>query len=74
MSSGHITEGKWKQIKGTVKENWGEITDDEYKQSEGKLDKIAGKIEEKYGQARSEVSEQLDKLTRDDEPNGTTDH
>jgi len=67
MSSGHITEGKWNQIKGSVKERWGEVTDDEYKQSEGKVDQLAGKIEEKYGHARSDVAEQLDKLTDDND-------
>jgi uncharacterized protein YjbJ (UPF0337 family) len=65
VSGGHITEGKWSQIKGSVKERWGEITDDEYKESEGKLDQLAGKIEEKYGHARAEVMEQLDKLQDD---------
>jgi uncharacterized protein YjbJ (UPF0337 family) len=66
MSGGHITQGKWDQIKGSVKERWGELTDDEYQQSEGKLDQLAGKIEEKYGHARAEVMEQLDKLTSDE--------
>ena len=66
MSAGHITEGKWNQIKGSVKERWGDLTDDEYKESEGKIDQLAGKIEEKYGHARREVAEQLDKLTDDD--------
>ncbi len=67
MSAGHITEGKWNQIKGSVKERWGELTDDEYKQSEGKVDQLAGKIEEKYGHARRDVAEQLDKLTDDND-------
>jgi uncharacterized protein YjbJ (UPF0337 family) len=67
MSAGHVTQGKWQQIKGSVKERWGEITDDEYTESEGKTDKLAGKIEEKYGHARAEVVEQLDKLLSDDD-------
>jgi uncharacterized protein YjbJ (UPF0337 family) len=68
MSAGHITKGKWSQIKGSVKERWGELTDDEYTQSEGKIDQLAGKIEEKYGHARLEVAEQLDRLLDDDDP------
>jgi uncharacterized protein YjbJ (UPF0337 family) len=67
MSAGHVTQGKWQQIKGSVKERWGEITDDEYQESDGKTDKLAGKIEEKYGHARAEVMEQLDKLLGDDD-------
>ncbi|MEZ4523045.1 MAG: CsbD family protein [Thermomicrobiales bacterium] len=65
MSAGHISEGKWDQIKGSVKERWGELTDDDYKQSEGKIDQLAGKIEEKYGHARRDVAEKLDEWTGD---------
>lgn len=67
MSAGHITKGKWDQIKGSVKERWGELSDDEYTESEGKIDQLAGKIEEKYGVARREVAEQLDNLTSGDD-------
>ena len=67
MSAGHITKGKWNQVKGSVKERWGELTDDEYAETEGRIDQLAGKIEEKYGHARREVAEQLDKLTDGDD-------
>jgi len=35
--------GNWKQLKGKVKERWGEFTDDELDQLEGKRDQIIGK-------------------------------
>lgn len=66
MSGGHITEGKWKQVKGQVNERWGEITDDEYRESQGNTDQLAGKIQEKYGHAREEVKDFLDRLRDDD--------
>ena len=69
MSTQDITSGKWKQAKGTVKERWGEITDDEYRQTEGNVDQLAGKIQEKYGHAKEEVAEQLNKLFDDDDKN-----
>src|SRR4026209_2429720 len=35
-----ILEGKWKQLKGSVKEKWGELTDDELDKAAGRFDKV----------------------------------
>jgi len=53
-------EGKWKQFKGSAKENWGKLTDDDLDQAEGKRDKLVGKIQEKYGIAKEEAEKQVD--------------
>ncbi len=55
-----IIEGKWKQLKGSAKENWGKLTDDELDQAAGNRDKLVGKIQEKYGVARDEAEKQVD--------------
>jgi len=52
-------EGDWKQFKGKVQEKWGKLTDDELDIIGGKRDRLAGKIEEKYGVAKEEVEKQL---------------
>jgi len=44
--------GNWKQIKGKIKERWGEFTNDELDQLEGKRDQMIGKLQEKYGYSR----------------------
>ncbi|RPI24761.1 MAG: CsbD family protein [Acidobacteria bacterium] len=48
-------QGNWKQIKGKVKEKWGEFTDDELDMIEGKRDQIIGKLQEKYGYTREQA-------------------
>lgn len=40
-------EGKWNQIKGAVKNKYGELFDDEETFNEGNIDNIIGKIQEK---------------------------
>lgn len=55
-----ILEGKWKQLRGQVKETWGEITDDEIDEINGKRDKLVGKLQEKYGYAREEAEDEVD--------------
>ncbi|MDX0023560.1 CsbD family protein [Sinorhizobium meliloti] len=42
-------EGNWKQIKGKIKEQWGQLTDDDLDQIAGNRDQLEGKIQERYG-------------------------
>ena len=53
-------EGRWKELKGNIKEQWGELTDDEIDQAEGKRDILLGKLQTKYGIAKEEAEKQLD--------------
>jgi len=52
--------GNWKQFVGQVKQQWGDLTDDEIMQLNGKRDELAGKIQERYGVAREEANRQID--------------
>jgi len=54
------TKGTWKQLKGKVKEQWGELTDDDLDQIDGKRDQLIGKIQERYGHAKDEVEKKVD--------------
>ena len=52
-------EGNWKQFKGTVKEKWGKLTDDDLDTISGKKEHLLGKLQEKYGIAKNRAEEQL---------------
>lgn len=52
-------KGKWKQLQGSVKQQWGKLTDNEVAEIEGNQDKLVGKIQEKYGVAREEAERQV---------------
>jgi uncharacterized protein YjbJ (UPF0337 family) len=62
-----ILEGKWTQLKGRVKEQWGKLTDDDLDQINGKAEQLVGKLQERYGLARDDAQRQVDALVRDDE-------
>jgi uncharacterized protein YjbJ (UPF0337 family) len=53
--------GNWKQVKGKVKEKWGQLTDDDLDKASGRRDQLEGRIQERYGitkdQARKEVDD-----------------
>jgi len=56
-----ILEGKWMQLRGFVREKWGELTDDELDQIAGRRDRLAGLLQERYGYAKDEVERQADR-------------
>jgi uncharacterized protein YjbJ (UPF0337 family) len=56
-------EGRWDQMRGRVKEAWGDLTDDELDQTEGKWDQVVGKIKEKTGESMDSIQEKLRRMT-----------
>ena len=51
--------GNWKQMKGSLRERWGKLTDDELDQLSGQRDKLVGKIQERYGCAKDDADKQV---------------
>ena len=52
-------EGKWTQLKGSVKEKWGKLTDDDLKVIDGKRESLIGKIQERYGVSKENAESQV---------------
>lgn len=52
-------EGNWKQFKGKVKAEWGELTDDDLDVIEGRREQLVGLIQERYGVGRERADEQV---------------
>ncbi len=55
-------KGNWNQVKGKLKQEYGELTDDDLKYQEGKEDELIGKIQEKTGKAKSEIKDYIDRI------------
>ena len=54
-----IIKGKWKQLNGQIKKQWGDLTDDDLTVAEGNRDYLAGKIQERYGIAKDAAEKQV---------------
>ena len=52
-------EGKWKQMKGSVKQKWGKLTDDDLDVIAGSRDKLVGRIQERYGIAKDAAEQEV---------------
>ena len=52
-------EGNWKQFKGSARQQWGKLTDDQLDVVAGRRDLLMGRIQELYGISRDETEKQL---------------
>ena len=50
-----ILEGKWLEIKGAVKEEWGRLTDNDLGELEGMSEKLLGILRKEYGYIRDKA-------------------
>ncbi len=55
-------KGKWNELKGKIKQQYAEWTDDDLAYEEGKDDELLGKLQQKLGKTREEVIDWLNKL------------
>ncbi len=53
-------EGNWKQFKGKVQQQWGELTDDDLDVIEGHREELVGRIQARYGKAKDEAENEVD--------------
>ncbi len=58
-------QGQWDRFTAKVKQQWGDLTDDEVKKAEGNKDELIARIQEKYGDSKEAIAEKLNDLTGD---------
>lgn len=55
-------KGNWNQIKGKIKQEYGEVTDNDLTYVEGKEDEMLGRIQKKTGKSKEEIKKFIDRL------------
>jgi uncharacterized protein YjbJ (UPF0337 family) len=64
-------QGKWNQLKGSVREKFGKLTDDDLQVIAGKKDQFLGKLQERYGITREQAQKDLDNWLQTQHETGT---
>jgi uncharacterized protein YjbJ (UPF0337 family) len=54
--------GNWNVIKGKLKQEYGELTDDDLQYQEGKEDELIGRIQDKIGKTKEELKNWVDSI------------
>jgi uncharacterized protein YjbJ (UPF0337 family) len=52
-------EGRWDQLAGQVKSQWGKLTDDDLTTIAGKRQQLVGKLQERYGALKGDIEKQV---------------
>ena len=55
-------KGNWNQMKGKLKQEYGQLTDNDLAYEEGKEDELVGRLQERLGKTKSEVKDMIDRL------------
>ena len=61
--NGNVLQGKWKQITGTAKKQWGRLTGHRQHAIRGDRDRLLGLIQEKYGYVREKAGRKVSQIT-----------
>ena len=54
-----IIQGKWTQLKGSLKAKFGKLTDDDLARADGNHQYLVGKLQERYGYAKDEAEREV---------------
>ncbi|MFA6850638.1 MAG: CsbD family protein [Selenomonadaceae bacterium] len=60
-----ILQGKWAEIKGSIKVQWGKLTDDDLIEIQGMQEKLEGLLQTKYGYSKERVQQEYSKFIND---------
>lgn len=55
-------KGAWNEMKGKLKQKYGQLTDDDLAFSEGKEDEFYGRLQQKLGKTKEELRNEIEKL------------
>jgi uncharacterized protein YjbJ (UPF0337 family) len=54
-----ILKGKWKELEGKVKTQWGKLTDNDITTINGSYDQLEGKLQQVYGYKKEQANEEI---------------
>ena len=55
-------KGEWNEVKGKLKQQYGQLTDDDLMYAEGKDDELLGRLQKRLGKTKDEIRTLIDKV------------
>lgn len=55
-------KGSWNEVKGKLKQKYGQLTDDDLTYAEGKEDEMYGRLQQRLGKTKEEIKREIDNL------------
>ena len=57
-----VLEGQWRQLRGKIQEEWGDLTDDDLDRANGKYDQVVGSLQQRYGYSKADAEARLSRF------------
>lgn len=61
MNNG-ILQGKRRELKGLIREQWGKLTDDDLDRIEGHAGRLVGLLQQRYGYAKEKAEQEYKRI------------
>ena len=55
-------KGNWNEIKGKLKQKYGQLTDQDLTFAEGKEDELLGRLQKRLGKTKDDVRAEIEKM------------
>ncbi len=55
-------KGSWNEVKGRLKQKYGQLTDDDLTFAEGKEDELLGRLQKRLGRTKDELRAEIEKM------------
>ncbi len=55
-------KGNWNEIKGKLKQKYGQLTDDDLIFAEGKEDELLGRLQKRLGKSKEDVRREIEQF------------
>lgn len=55
-------KGNWNEVKGKLKQKYGQLTDDDLTFAEGKEDELLGRLQTRLGKTKDEIRTEIEKF------------
>ena len=57
-----MRKGAWNEVKGKLKQKYGELTDDDLAFADGKEDELLGRLQTKLGKTKDELRKEIENM------------
>lgn len=55
-------KGNWNEIKGKLKQKYGNLTDDDLTFAEGKEDELLGRLQQRLGKSKEDIRSEIEEF------------
>jgi len=64
MMNKDIIQGHWHEVKGKLKQQWGDLTDEEITKMEGTQEELQGVLQKKYGYEADRAKKEVESFIK----------